>query len=475
MKQIDFRPIDLAVFSLLRSYTSASGIRNCDYAVPNLFCWQFLYATEYAESSGYLLLRFRFGVKRRLAYMAPVGRGNLETIITQLSADAAAHGEDLCLCGVSDAMKQELERLYPRAGFHFSVDRDLCDYIYDRASLAALSGKALQPKRNHINRFLRLYPGYEYRTLSAGFFPACLSLMQKWMREQPAAGSAADEYQAVQYAFAHYAELELSGGVLLADGNLIAFTYGSPVTADTFVVHVEKADVGYEGAYTMINKCFAGSLPEQYVYVNREEDMGLEGLRRAKLSYHPAILLNKWMAVRKTEWSDKELKERLQTLWKVVFHDEDAFLEQFFTTCYKRERVLFTAMDGAPVAALYLLPLHDRLRPTLKSVYVYAVATHPAYRNRGLMRRLLERMTLHLQAEGYDEAVLWPAEPWLCDYYRSFGFREAPRSVLLHNGTFRFLHDGGQTGCPLPLMLLPLGNRVEAGGEAQLVLDESTF
>lgn len=475
MKQIDFRPIDLAVFSLLRSYTLGSAMQNCDYAIPNLFCWQFLYGTEYAELSGYLLIRFHFGAKRKLAYMAPVGHGNLADVIALLSADAAACGEDLCLCGVSDTMKCDLERLSPDFEFHFTVDRDLCDYIYERSSLSALSGKVLQPKRNHVNKFRRLYPCYEYRILSVPDFPACLSLMRKWMDAQPSTDETANEYQAVQYAFSHYAELELLGGILLVDGRVIAFTYGSPVNADTFVVHVEKADVDYEGAYTMINKCFVDSLPEQYVYVNREEDMGIDGLRRAKLSYHPVLLLNKWMAVRKMEWSDNELQCRLRELWAVVFHDGDAFLDYFFTTYYKRDRVLFTLRAGVPVSVLYLLPVHAPCRPALRLAYIYAVATHPAYRGQGLMKRLLERMTLHLQAEGYDAAILLPAEPWLCDYYRHFGFQEAPRCTMFHNEAFCYLHDEKPPGQVLPFMCLILDNRAKEVAEGQLVLGESTF
>lgn len=475
MESIDFQPIDLTVFSLLKSYTSVSAMQNCDYAIPNLFCWRFLYGTEYAESSGYLLLRFHFGTKRKLAYMAPVGRGNLAAVIALLEADAAAQGEDLCLCGVSDAMKKDLEQLDPAAGFHFSADRDLCDYIYLRSSLAALNGKALQPKRNHVNRFLRLYPDYEYRPLAVADFPACLSLMRKWMEGQPLTEEMTHEYRAVQYAFAHYAELELAGGLLSVEGRVIAFTYGSPVNADTFAVHVEKADVGYEGAYTMINKCFAGSLPARFVYVNREEDMGIDGLRHAKLSYHPVLLLNKWMAVRKTEWGDEELQSRLRQLWSTVFHDDEAFLDTFFASYYKRERVLFTAKGGAPVSALYLLPVCAACRPALKLAYVYAVATRPDCRGRGLMKLLLERMALHLRAGGYDGAVLLPAEPWLCGYYRRFGFREVPRCTMLHDEAFRFLHDEDAPFPELPFMLLVLDDRAKAVAEAQLVLGESTF
>ena len=103
------------------------------------------------------------------------------------------------------------------------------------------------------------------------------------------------------YALNHFDELGLIGGALLVDGKVIAFTFGAPINHDTFGVHVEKADVDYEGAYTVINQEFASRLPEQFTYVNREEDLGIPGLRKAKLSYNPVILLEKNAAIKKTQ------------------------------------------------------------------------------------------------------------------------------------------------------------------------------
>jgi hypothetical protein len=112
------------------------------------------------------------------------------------------------------------------------------------------------------------------------------------------------ERKALTYALRHFEELGLQGGMLRVEGKIVAFTYGMPINYDTFGVHVEKADTTFDGSYAMINYEFANHIPEQYIYLNREEDLGIEGLRKAKLSYHPVLRLEKFMAHLKEEPSE---------------------------------------------------------------------------------------------------------------------------------------------------------------------------
>lgn len=441
MEKLTFSPVTVEALARIRAYAEASQVQNCDFAVANMACWQFLYGTEYAEAHGCLLLRFYLEARRRRAYMMPLGAGDVASAVRLLADDAAAQGEDLRMFGVSDVQKATLEAMTPALTFHFTNDRNYQDYIYERTALATLRGKALQPKRNYVNRFRRLYPDYEYAALTERDFPDCLDLTRRWMTTHADEASAAHEARAVAFALAHYAELGLRGGVLRVAGRVVAFTYGSDVRADTFDVHVEKADTAYEGAYAMINQSFAASLPDRFIYVNREEDLGIEGLRRAKLSYAPVMLLDKWMAVLKTEVAADELRLRLRRLWQTTFHDDDAFLDTFFARYYRRDRVLCTLQGGQPVAALYMLPVVATASPSRRLVYIYAVATDAAHRRRGLMSRLLERLTLHLSASGVEAAVLLPAEPELRPFYAKAGFVEAPRWTFVHDAAYRFLHD----------------------------------
>ena len=174
--------------------------------------------------------------------------------------------------------------------------RNQYDYIYRRADLAALQGGKLKAKRNHVNKFRTEHPDFEYRELTPAMFDECRRLEALWREERgdnnPEYGDTmAAEQRVVENVFAHWDALGMMGGSIWLDGRMVAFTYGAAVTDDTLDVCVEKADRTIDGLFATINQQFCAHIPEQYIYVNREEDMGLEGLRKAKLSYHPEILL----------------------------------------------------------------------------------------------------------------------------------------------------------------------------------------
>ena len=292
---IPFKEITLADRELIQSYTLNSHRRNCDLSFSNLYSWRFLYHTVYAELDGFLLLRFYAGGE--LAYMMPVGSGDLKAVLEAMIEDAQGEGQPFQMLGICTSMKEELEEVMP-GRFEFSADRDYFDYIYLRSDLTTLKGKKYQPKRNHINRFKNTYPDYEYRELVPELVPECLKLEAEWCKTNNCAEDVAlqAERRSMTAALAHFEELGLRGGVLHVNGDIVAFTFGAPINNETFDVCVEKANTDVEGAYTMINNEFALHIPEQYIYINPEEDLGLEGLRKAKLSYHPETLLEKCMA-----------------------------------------------------------------------------------------------------------------------------------------------------------------------------------
>ena len=283
---------------MVQSYTLTSSRRNCDLSFANLYSWRFLYHTQVAEREGFLLIKFR--IDGCAAYMMPVGDGDLRAALLAMKEDAEAGGDRFCMYGVCAHMRADLEEAAPDC-FEFTADRDFYDYIYLRSDLATLKGKKYQPKRNHINKFLRSYPNYEYRELAPELVPECLQLADRWCKlnetTEQERRELEDEHRSLTDALLHFNELDLCGGVLHVDGRIVAFTFGAPINENTFDVCVEKADVEVEGSYTMINHEFAKRIPEQYVFINREEDLGLEGLRKAKLSYYPEILLEKWTAV----------------------------------------------------------------------------------------------------------------------------------------------------------------------------------
>ena len=291
---IEFKDITLQDKDTITAYTMNSCRRNCDLSFSNLCSWRFLYDTKFAIVDDFLV--FKFWAGGELAYMMPVGNGNPEKAVKALIEDARQEGQPFCMLGACSCMREDLENIAP-GQFTFTADRDYADYIYLRSDLATLKGKKFQAKRNHINKFRNTYPNHEYSPITPDRIQECLDLEAEWCKvnhcdQQEGTGN---ERRALIYALHHFEELGLTGGILRVDGKIVAFTFGMPINKETFGVHVEKADTRIDGAYAMINYEFANHVPEQYIYLNREEDLGLEGLRKAKLSYQPETILEKYM------------------------------------------------------------------------------------------------------------------------------------------------------------------------------------
>lgn len=300
--QIDFKPITIDDKEVITSFTLPSPLRNCDLAFSNMCSWRFLYQSEYAVYKNFLLIRFYIEEKnrKRIAYMRPIGNGDFRDALLQLEEDSWQHGHPLLMLGVTPISKDLLEEAFP-GEFSYIPERDYFDYIYLREDLATLKGKKFQAKRNHVNKFKKQY-AYEYEPLTAELVLECLEFEAKWYkanRTDDDQEELTDERKSMIFALNHFKELNLLGGAIRIDHKLVAFTFGSPINQDTFGVHVEKADTDYDGAYSIINQEFASRIPEQYVYVNREEDLGIPGLRKAKLSYNPTILLPKAAVIKK--------------------------------------------------------------------------------------------------------------------------------------------------------------------------------
>jgi hypothetical protein len=264
--------------------------------------WRFLYESEYATEDGFLFVRFYVEEKGRkhLAYMLPVGNGDLKTAVKRLENDAESMGDPLLILGITPELKTEINALFPDS-FTYIAERDYFDYIYLREDLATLKGKKFQSKRNHINRFKKRYE-YAYIPICQDIIPQCMEVERIWCKANFNENDKEDlayEHRSMTFSMNHFEELGLSGGAIVVDGKIIAFTYGSPINSQTFGIHVEKADIHYEGIFSVINQEFASRIPVQYLYINREEDLGIPGLRQSKQSYHPVILLEKNAAIKR--------------------------------------------------------------------------------------------------------------------------------------------------------------------------------
>ena len=267
---------------------------SCEYCFGNIFIWSPAYYTYIARFKDFFLAA---GMDDDGEYCFPMGHGDLREAIDLLHADACERGRQLRLFGVTEADRRLLEAACP-GRFAYEEDRDFFDYIYDRQDLATLAGKKYHAKRNHIAAFER-DGDYVYERITPDNLAECAAMEDAWkaqnLEKDPV--GLENEREALQRAFDHYEALGLRGALLRKGGAVVAFTIGEPMGSHMFCTHFEKAFADVRGAYPMINREFALHELGDYPLVNREEDTGDEGLRKAKLSYHPKQLLVKYDAV----------------------------------------------------------------------------------------------------------------------------------------------------------------------------------
>ena len=282
----------------------AAPARGCEYTFTNLCLWG---RQNIAFLQGCVALFSHFYGKS--VYPYPIGGGDKRAVIEAILHDAKVRGIPCRITGMTDADREELEGLFP-GRFTFRTDRDGADYVYAIDDLADLKGRKFQKKRNHVNKFRSLHPDYQVVPLTACNMAQAQHMINDWyrirMKEDPE-GNYLLENIALSRACAKYAELGLEG-ILLVDGDqVLAVTMGSRLRGDTFDIHFEKAREDVEGAYAAVNCEFARYLRLKYpelAYLDREEDMGLEGLRKAKLSYNPHHLVTKHWAYLNEDFHD---------------------------------------------------------------------------------------------------------------------------------------------------------------------------
>ena len=272
----------------------------CDFSFSNIFAWQKAFNTQYAVIEGYLVLK-SISPDGKTRFLMPVGGEieNLKKVIFALMETAEKEKSDFEIVSASEEFAKEVEELFEGA-LVAKDNRDYCDYRYLAQTLSDLKGKKLHSKRNHINKFKELYPDFEYKTITAEMIPECAEMQKKWCEKNNCKeeSSLDRESCAVRRVFRHFESLPLRGGALYVNSEMVAFTFGQKLTEDTFDVMIEKAFSDVQGAYTVINQMFVQAQNGEFTYINREEDLGIPGLRQAKLSYHPEKLLKKLVICR---------------------------------------------------------------------------------------------------------------------------------------------------------------------------------
>lgn len=284
----------------INSCIAVSGTMASDASFANIYLLRNKYSTKISRYKDFIIRKYS-GKGARCGYTFPLGKGDVAKALAEIEKDAKECGERLQFAFVTEEQKEILENAMP-ARFCYSSDAGDSDYIYLRSELASLSGKAFHKKKNHFSKFVRTYPDYKYYEIGACNIYDAQKVADAWYYEhlQDEDASQLAEYKAIKEALENFEELGLIGGIIYVNDSPCAMTIASKINENTVDVHFEKAvgEYALNGGYAAINKLFSEKL-DGVTWLNREEDIGIEGLRKAKLSYRPKIMLKKYSAVEK--------------------------------------------------------------------------------------------------------------------------------------------------------------------------------
>lgn len=427
---IHFRNIELEDQKTYNAHLFADAMHGCHYSFSNLFMWG-LQGIAYLQD--HIVLHSQFDC--HCFYPFPIGNGDKKAVLDAIFADAKERGVCPCLTGLNETDKETLETLYPNQ-FYYHADRSNYDYVYDINDLADLKGRKLHRKRNHLKHFKKNHPDYTVTPITMENMDRVRAFVSDWYQlklDENPDGDYHHEQAALEKAFTYYDALSMEGLLLEENDEVLGFTMASQMSPDTYDVHYEKARGDVDGAYTTINSEFAQYLRNKHPhikYLDREEDLGIPGLRKAKMSYFPHHMVKKYKALPlqlSLIFCEPEASTlpQLRNLWKEAFGDNDTFLDNFYSTAFDKSRcrVALAQNDANDsnepdclnlAAALYWF---DCTIDNQRIAYVYAVATAKEFRGQGVCHLLLQNTHKHLIALGYSSVILVPGNEALVHLY----------------------------------------------------------
>ncbi len=286
---LNFREITLEDKPLLESILNDSNEVSCENTFVNLFVWQKAYGTKIALKNGSLFIKYNDG--ERDSYRFPIG-GDLEQGLKEI----------LEHCGGYPVFWSPVSEVFSRLPKWFNEKYDIAptrdgfDYIYLQSDLSELKGKKYHSKRNHISAFSKSHD-WHYEKITAENIEKIKDCAEEWYAQniERLDSYALHEKEGVFSVLDNMDRLSVIGGAVFVGEKAVAFTLGTPINDKVFDIFAEKALPDFSESYTVINKEFAFRELGDFKYINREDDMGLEGLRRAKLSYRPAVILEKYI------------------------------------------------------------------------------------------------------------------------------------------------------------------------------------
>jgi hypothetical protein len=293
---LQFKDLQLEDKNVIDGFLGQDPPRISELTFTNLFMWRLKYRPVWAVHTDCLLIILHsedgssFGLQ-------PVGTGDKAEALDALATAISRASSEVVISRVDETF---VENFVDRRRYQARADRDNSDYVYLANDLIALSGNRFHKKKNHLNKFLKTY-SFEYRSLDRQVVRSCLDLQNNWCQLKNCESNDAlqKEDRAVYEALNHHAELGFSGGAILIDGKVDAFSLGEKLNADTAVIHVEKANPEIPDLYAAINQQFCQNEWSDVTYINRQQDLGVPGIRKAKKSYHPDHMVAKFVVTLK--------------------------------------------------------------------------------------------------------------------------------------------------------------------------------
>ncbi len=287
---ISFKPIELKDIKVIKGFLKSEYSMSCEASFGTLYIWRNVYNYQYAILDDCLVIMSKDG-NNPAGLRFPIGNGNKISVAHKACDYMESIGEKPQFLGVTNRIANDISE-----DFEIGEMSIYSDYVYETEKLISLSGKKLHSKKNHLNQFKNTY-NYQYCPITPNDKDEILKAYEGW-------GKVTDKYleaerDSISDVLTNMYALDISGAMLKVDGNIVAFTLGEELNKDTAVIHIEKADPNIKGAYTAINQMFAENRWKDYKYINREDDCGIEGLKKAKQSYQPIFMVEKYRAVRR--------------------------------------------------------------------------------------------------------------------------------------------------------------------------------
>lgn len=292
---MEWKEISVKDKELFNQYFHMHNYPVSDLNFTNLFIWHSSSKIKYRVIDGFLCIKVIMPETPPFLLM-PLGHGNLKQVIKFLMDAFKKNNLVFQLRGITEPMRAIIEKTNP-GQFIYTEQREHFDYIYAIEDLISLKGNKLQPKRNLVNRFQKKY-NFHYEKITTANIHEIVTLVDIWCEKHDCDSNSGlmHEKKGILNAVQHFKALNFLGGMLKIDNEVVAFTFGDQLTDEMGVIHIEKANTSFEGAYQIMNKLFLNHEMSHLIYINREEDLGIEGLKTAKLSYYPLYLLKKYKA-----------------------------------------------------------------------------------------------------------------------------------------------------------------------------------